>query len=60
MLKRVTITMDDQIQLNLNKLRANMLRNSDKNVSFSAVLSVVVLEGLQAIKKKGGVPVDTN
>ena len=50
--KRVTITIDEEIDEKIHRLQAEFISKSNRNWSFSSVLSVIIEEGLKTLSNK--------
>ncbi|HEY8109354.1 MAG TPA: hypothetical protein VIG05_00610 [Candidatus Nitrosotenuis sp.] len=50
--KRVTITIDKEIDEKIHRLQAEFISKSSRNWSFSSVLSVIIEEGMKTLNNK--------
>ena len=49
-ISRLSVMIDKELEHRLREIQANMIKKSKKNVSFSAVVNLVIKEGLKSKK----------
>ncbi len=53
MINRITIAIDTEIEKKLRTMQAELIKKTNKSVSFSQVLNNILKEGLRKVRPEG-------
>ena len=53
MINRITIAIDTEVEKELRTMQAELIKKTNKSVSFSQVLNNILKEGLREVRPEG-------